>query len=213
MVWRYEQRCLGEIVGRYRREGDMKHLDFACGTGRILEYLERFDRALCVGVDISPSMLDIARQRTTRSEIIEGDITQRDILGKRTFSLITAFRFFPNAQDDLREDAMRVLASHLDSHGVLVFNNHKNLAFPANRLMRRVGRGFERGMTRQEAEHLASTAGLRIQDVYHFGAIPEMGHRLLLPLSLLEMLENSLSRCNFLRNYALNQVYVCRRAA
>ena len=211
MIWHLEQGILDQIVKQYCVGATTRHLDFACGTGRILEYLEKFENISSVGVDISPSMLDIARQRTKRSEIIEGDITRSDVLGDCKFGLITAFRFFPNAQYDLRRDAISVLVSHLERDGVLIFNNHKNLSSSINCFKRLFGRGFKKGMTLQDVETLVNAAGLYIDNIYYVGVIPSTKRYSLLPVKVLGVLEHALSGYPFLRKLALNQIFACRR--
>jgi SAM-dependent methyltransferase len=209
MVWRYEQRILGKIVSQLPARV-VSHLDFACGTGRILAHLELFERISSIGVDISESMLDVARNYVKRSQILQGDVTRDDVLGNKRFELITAFRFFPNAQDELRKDAMAVLAAHLAPAGVLIFNNHKNLTFPANRLKRQLGRGFTRGMTLREAHALVMATGLVVERVYHFGVIPTPTRYAFFVRRLLEGCERLLSHCAVFRSCALNHIYVCR---
>ena len=135
MVWRLEQRALNDILRNHLVPGKIAHLDFACGTGRILEHFQG-NVASATGVDVSSSMMEIARKVAPGAELIEADLTQRDVLGERRFDLITAFRFFPNAEPELRRAVSSVLARHLASQGVLVFNNHKN----RNSLPRRISR-------------------------------------------------------------------------
>ncbi len=209
MVWRYEQRVLDAIVSQLR-PGVVSHLDFACGTGRILAYLEQFERIDSFGVEISVSMLDVARNSVKRSQILQGDLTRDDFLGNKRFDLITAFRFFANAQEDLRKDAIRALSAHLAPEGVLIFNNHKNLTFPTNRLKRKLGRGFTRGMTRGDADHLVASAGLVIERVYPFGLIPLPTGCLYFVGGLVESCERLLSNCACSEAWALNHIYICR---
>jgi len=93
MVWELEKRILDEILSTFYKDIKIYHLDFACGTGRILHYLA--GRVSCsVGVDLSPSMIEVASRNNKTSEIIQTDITRNDVLGERKFNLITAFRFF-----------------------------------------------------------------------------------------------------------------------
>ena len=56
-------------------EGDI--LDLGCGSGFSTQFLEeKFPEASIVGVDISPEMLNAARERCSRSEFVEGDILE-----------------------------------------------------------------------------------------------------------------------------------------
>ena len=129
LTWKIEQRILDTIFDRYttQRQVDYQvdYLDFACGTGRILKHLEG-RVASSTGVDLSPSMLKVASARTSHSQLYQVDITRDPTLSNANYDLITAFRFFPNAEQQLREDAIKQLASLLREDGLLVFNNHRS---------------------------------------------------------------------------------------
>jgi len=118
MVWELEKRILDEILSTFYKDIKIYHLDFACGTGRILHYLA--GRVSCsVGVDLSPSMIEVASRNNKTSEIIQTDITRNDVLGERKFNLITAFRFFPNAQPALRVEAMQAMKNTFKKMDIL----------------------------------------------------------------------------------------------
>ena len=161
MVWRLEQRAVEAALRDYVPAGRPTHLDFACGTGRILEFFAG-RVASSTGVDVSKSMMEVARSSAPDAELIEADLTQQDALGERRFDLITAFRFFPNAEPELREGVFRVLGRHLAPAGVLIFNNHKNRDSLRGRFARLRGRGSATGtMTHAEVERLLPLAGLQ----------------------------------------------------
>jgi SAM-dependent methyltransferase len=213
MLWRLERRALDEILRRHLVPGKIVHLDFACGTGRILGHLSRHV-ASATGVDVSPSMMEVARDTAPGAELIEADLTQRDVLGTRHFDLITAFRFFPNAEPELRRAVLPVLARHLAPRGVLVFNNHKN----RNSLPRRISRFLGREapgltMTHAEVETLAAEAGLSIVEVIPLASLPFSENHLVLPVPLLEFLERGLSGRQALTSIAQDVIYVCARIA
>ena len=110
ITWKLERKLLTRIVREYFPDGVPTHLDFACGTGRILGFLSP-NTGSSTGVDLSASMLQVAHETLADVEIIEADLTRYDRLGCREFDLITAFRFFPNAEPSLRwrEYALSVL--------------------------------------------------------------------------------------------------------
>ena len=216
ITWQWEQRLLPAIVDAHLpAERRRRFLDFACGTGRILALLEqRFCDAL--GGAVSPTMLEQARA-TCRSRVLQADLTAEphapDQLG--AFDLITAFRFFPNAEPALRLAAMRALAALLAPGGKLVFNNHQNdgsLTGHLRRLRRRLGGGSMMPWMR-EAEVLAlvRAAGLRIAQRHHFGVLPGTEQRTLLPAALQYGVERLLARLPVLGRLATCQVYVCER--
>lgn len=212
MVWRLEQRALNGIVRDHLVSGKIAHLDFACGTGRVLGHLLGHVSS-ATGVDVSVSMMEVARKVAPGAELIEADLTQRDVLGERSFDLITAFRFFPNAEPELRRAVFLVLARHLAPHGVLVFNNHKNRNSLRQRISRLLGREVVRGMTHADVEALVAQAGLRILEVIPLGNLPASEYHLLLPISLLEPLERWISRLPRLAAFAQNVIYVCTPAS
>ena len=219
MIWRLEQRLLLKLVRKHFVAEPPRYLDFACGTGRILGYLSPYCRS-AVGVDVSASMLDVARRTGTRAEILEADITRCDELCEREFDLITAFRFFPNAEQQLRQEAFGALARHLSGEGILVFNNHKN----DRSLRRRLGSAKRwmlhrnawarppRSMSDLDARNLVKEAGLHIDRVYHLAVLPFADHRMWLSERVVASMERVLSRTSLAQPLAQNLIYVCRRA-
>jgi SAM-dependent methyltransferase len=209
MVWRLEQRALDGIWRDYLGARKASHLDFACGTGRILRhFLGRMTHA--TGVDVSSSMLEVARKAVPAAELIEADLTQADVLDGRRFDLITAFRFFPNAEPELRRAVFSILARHLAPRGVLVFNNHKNRNSLRRRLSGLMGSARNQGtMTHQQVDALAAEAGLRVLRLIPLACLPASDRHLLLPIRLLEPLERGMSRIPGAGMLAQNVVYVC----
>ena len=211
MMWQMEQKILAWAVETLLPDRPIRHLDFACGTGRILAYLEPRAQE-SVGVDLSPSMLNVARRRVARASVIEADVTRDDVLGARTFNLITAFRFFPNAQDTLRREAMSALVRHLDDDGYLIFNNHLNNASAMMRLAHAVGKYRNLGMDGSEVDDLVAGAGLEVVAVRHLGVMPSNDRYRFLPIALLRPFEQWASRYDIFRRVSQNLIYVCRRA-
>jgi predicted TPR repeat methyltransferase len=172
-LWSREQEILVKILEKYFMGRDVHLLDFACGTGRITEFLENRVKT-STGVDVSNSMLAVAKEKLKRTEIIEADITTENILKPRKFNLITAFRFFLNAEPELRSAAMGTLAELLDKDGHLVFNNHKNSGSPWIRLRhahyrKKNPEGIYNIMSIDQMTNLAETVGLQIIEIYPVG--------------------------------------------
>lgn len=209
MVWDFEREILDKVFADLYQGRDVEHMDFACGTGRILNHFS--DRcASSVGVDVSPSMLEIARGNCRDSEILEADLTREDVLGNRKFDLITAFRFFPNAQPELRQQAMETLVRHLTDDGYLIFNNHKHTGSLRNRLARMIGRREFKGMSLQDVRKLLSKNHLEITRSYHLCVLPASEKNMLLPAFLLKKLEGLLARISILHNFGENLIIVCK---
>ena len=217
MVWGLERRLLIRILGKEFSDHPPTHLDFACGTGRILGSLSLFT-ASSTGVDISASMLEVARDSIEDVETLEADITRDDILSGRTFDLITALQFFPRAETDLRRDAIEVLEKHLKPGGILIFNNHLNRHSLVRRIVVALGRtGLTRdeeaqwGMSRCEAHELATSVGLEVEREYSLAVLPFTNRHMVRPAYLLEMLESVINKTGLFAPLAQNHIYVCRR--
>jgi hypothetical protein len=156
-------------------------------------------------------MLNVARKANTRSEIIEADLTKDNVLAGRKFNLITVFRFFPNAQPELRHQVIRILAGHLSDEGYLVFNNHRNTCSARNRLAGILRRRTYEGMDQHEVDALLGKEDLEIVRTYPLCIFPSSENRLLMPISLLRPIESALGKMRMFQNLAENKIFVCQR--
>lgn len=226
----YAKGSYGEIIGNIERQqllefirefrkghSRIDYLDFAAGTGRIISFLEdHVDSA--VGIDVSPAMAEIAQQKLKRGRMICADITVPGAAVEGRYDLITAFRFFLNADPEMSISAMRALAVRLkDDSSRLIFNNHGNLwshklALWPYHALRRAGRGFiSQGnyMTLGQAKRLADSAGLVIERVMGCGVLGQKAEWLI-PSPWLSSLEFRLGRSSLGRRFGVNQTYVAR---
>ncbi|MCX6930316.1 MAG: class I SAM-dependent methyltransferase [Verrucomicrobia bacterium] len=171
LLWVLEQETLSSWADEFRKSrSQMQYLDFASGTGRVPSFMERYVDS-STSIEISESMASVARQRLKRTKVLCADITAENAVVEGQYDLITAFRFFLNAEPALRTAAMRALVARLkDDDSWLVFNNHGNLwsikllAWPMHRL-RRLGKGWlPKGNYLRHAEvmRLIEDAGLRL---------------------------------------------------
>lgn len=219
MLWELEKRLLVRLVSGMFPNQEATYLDFACGTGRILAHMHPMVRST-TGVDVSASMLEVARDALPGVNLIEADLTHEDRLGGKQFDLITAFRFFPNAEPALRTEVARVLALHLAPAGRLIFNNHKNSSSLMRRLALARGRvpaiegetGTARTMSRAEVRELVAGAGLHIEREIPLAVLPFTDRHMLRPAGLLRVLESGLSHLPLAARIAQDLVYVCRHA-
>lgn len=212
IMWRLEQAALDDVLQRCFRGRRIEALDFACGTGRIAAFLESRG-ASGVGVDVSAAMLAFGRHKVCRFELIEGDLTRDDVLGERQFDLVTAFRFFPNAEPVLRRQALRVMARHMAPGACLVFNNHLNRSSLQLRLMRLFRNPDARfSMAQAEVDAMLPEAGLRVIRLYVIGLFPATVKHVLLPVRMLGVLERAASGLGWFKALFQDLVFVCQRA-
>lgn len=208
-LWLREQQVLKDFVETYFNGRQIHLLDFACGTGRICGFLEPYVID-AVGVDVSQSMLEIAKQNLKRTELIRADLTNEAVLIGRKFNLITAFRFFLNAEPSLRKAALRAIVPLLAPDGYFVFNNHRNRTSPLVRLKygrRHKTRNF---MSMREMHEMVNEFGLEIVRIYPVGFLPLPGIKL--PPAVNNIIDGIAARLECLRDYSESPIAVCRFA-
>lgn len=213
MIWKKESNILKKIV-KYKFNNNVNNfLDFACGSGRILNFLSSKTNQ-STGLDISKEMINLADDKKSSSvKLIEGDITNDSkLLNNEKYDLITAFRFFPNAQQDLRNQSMKALANHLKDTGLLIFNNHKNHTSFIYAIARLIGRKkvHMSSMKHDEVLSIINKYGLEIKEIHHMGLIPAYEKFYPLPISIISVLEDFFSKFSIFRYFAFNIIYVCK---
>lgn len=210
MVWECEKEVLSKVIRELFPGGVRKHLDFACGTGRILSFLEPYTDS-STGVDVSPSMIQVARKVCSKSRIVEADLTKEDALEGRMFDLITAFRFFANAQQELRDEAMQCLVRHLDPSGYLICNNHRNSGSLLAKLVR-IARGTDQHyMSCAEVDAQVATAGLKVIRAYSLCIFPASERKTFLPVYVIKHIDKLLSKWRIFAKLGANVIYVCQK--
>lgn len=171
LTWQLEQEILSTLVAKYL-PGRARALDFACGTGRILEWLgNRFPRP--TGIDISPDMIGVARRRCVDAELVVGDVTRTPDLVAGQFDLVTAFRFFLNAEPDLRTEALSFLRNVIAPDGILVANFHLNPWSARGLYLQARWRGRREPMlSRAAALRLFAESGFTVLEVIGYDYLP-----------------------------------------
>lgn len=218
LIWTLERETLEALINERPDAGRARLLDFACGTGRVLGALSRHT-ATATGVDISASMLAVAARVAPGTELICADLTRESPLENRQFDLITAFRFFPNAEPALREEAMSVLARLLAPGGSLIINNHRRAGSSKHRLRKlRARLGIAKAkdlhtMSDAEVSALAARHGLVINQVRTLGFLPVLKERRpLLPRGILLRLERRATQIPSLEELGSHRIYELRHA-
>ena len=210
-MWSLQRQRLLSVVEDLRREhGRLAYLDFACGTGRVISILEGVtDNA--TGIDISASMIALARTKVRRSSLMVGTIRDARLADER-YELITAFRFFLNAEPQLRKATMAFLASHLrNSTSRLVFNVQGNkhsvrhLSIAARSLLGEAHNEMSLG----DVAQLVDGAGLEIDSWYGFGIAPAFLYRTMLrPMA--KSADGAATRWPSLGRFCYDLLFVCR---
>jgi len=101
-----------DLVARHARGGEL--LEVGCGTGLLLRRFSRLARR-AIGVDLSPGMLAVARQRGLT--VVEGSVSQLPFEAA-SFDVVVAFKTLPHVPDLRR--ALSEMARVVRPGGVLV---------------------------------------------------------------------------------------------
>ena len=215
-VWDLERGYLVELIERHLGDRPIRYLDFACGTGRVIAFLEP-RMSTSTGVDVSASMLELAAPKVANSALVCGDPTADPSLIPGPYDLITAFRFFLNAQDELRKAALRTLHGALADDGLLVFNIHGNrwsLRLPGvlvrRYLLRQTSPNRLNSLSYPKMRRLLARHGFRVVEVRGYSFLPQRLRRLL-GVRVAHLLE-ALGTRSPTRFLAVNLLVTCRRA-
>jgi SAM-dependent methyltransferase len=207
----FEKPYLETLFARLGRERPGRYLDFACGTGRILELaLPHFPESL--GIDVSPVMLQAARRKLPAARLIQADVTL-DPPDVGSFAVISLFRFVLGAEDPLREAVLRWLRRVITPDGVLVLNNHLNrwsLTGLAHWMPNVIHARPGGPPTDASMEALLRRCGFRIGERYGFAMIPPWRPGRFIPSGGLLRLERWLGRSRALQAYGKDRIYLCR---
>ena len=216
LIWDMEKIILKKIISKYLEGYFENYLDFACGTGRVLEFMEQYSNN-SIGIDVSESMLSVARNNVKKSKIICGDITKdATILSNIEFDLISAFRFFSNAQDELRVETLMMFNEILKNKGYLVFNNHRshhNLFI--NRLKRLIKYLIKnkhiKYFSESEVRNLIDECGFKIVKIYHSGIFNFNEKKKVRQNSLIRQFEFLCMHFPLAKYFSHDLIYVCKK--
>ena len=223
LIYRLEKEVLRDVFSRLPCQ-DPKVMDFACGSGRWTRVLETLsDRTL--GVDVSPQMISRAKETCRMTEFVVTDITSEqvsDALCGRKFNVITAFRFYKNAQDALRQSVTDALPTYLEEEGLFVFdlhlNTHSFMGLLAN-LMRllQFPRLFGmselliRTMSMADVKRLFADSAFEVVDYYGMGFLPGRSNTVLLPQKWLYSLEAFFTRRQLFRRLSYTLLIIAKK--
>ncbi len=199
-------------------------MDFACGSGRWTQFLET-QFATTVGVDVSEEMIDKAGPKCQNAEFVVTDITSdavSPVLKDRQFDVITAFRFYKNAQTSLRESATKALPRYLKDDGLFIFDLHLNTfslvgllarAMSYLRLPKLLGLSelWLRTISLRTIRGLFAGSDFEIIDYFGMGILPGRSNWVILPKKSLYAVEGFFTRRKLGRGIAYNILVIARK--
>lgn len=176
---RYTTRTLAAAMSMMDLSGDPAILDVACGTGRLAQMaLERNPRVRLMGVDLSPEMIDVAKQRIPESESVSWAVSPAEQLPAEDgqFDIVTCANAF-----HLVADPAQCLAEFrrvLKPGGTLIIIDWCRAFWTVwlvLRLSRLFGRQYRNIETVPGLTARLESAGFRVQQHRTFKATPIWG--------------------------------------
>jgi SAM-dependent methyltransferase len=210
LMWELEQRAIPALLDGIEPQ---TALDFATGTGRIARLLkERFPGCRVVGADISEKMLAVAKAEGGDVQYLQLDLRNATEQLPSTFDLVTAFRFFPNADLALRSKTADQLSKLIKPGAFLLTNNHRNFWSPTYLIQRLIPRRKPAGMLNRELIDLFTSRGFAVVAHVSLGLSPHTEEKSVIPWSAVRALERANYRWLSRRHSAgYNTLYLFKR--
>lgn len=212
-IYAIEKEIVSRMLHTFFPNKDIPIMDFASGTGRMTSFIaEKYPNT--VWYDISEDMIEVAWQKFPHINFYKKDIAEENI--QERFLLITAFRFFLNAEWSLKNIILEKLHGLLENDGYLLFNIHMNshsLLFLMSRLKYLLGisKIKQNGMSYFDVKNLIESNWYKIVSLrwYSFFA----GNPLLtfLPFSLVRAMDIGLSKIPFLAFLSKDMIYLVKK--
>lgn len=171
-IWE-EQPLVRQTFLGLQKSGCTTLTDFACGTGRITAVAEDYFDVV-QGVDISPEMLALAARNCQAATF---SLSTERVIEDESQDVVSAFRFFLNAEDELRSESMGRISRWIRPGGYFLANTHAQPLSPlglTNEARHLVG-GSARSLSVRSLTHLIEDNGLSVEKVTHYGLFPRMG--------------------------------------
>jgi len=212
-LWILEKIILNQIYVDYIKKTIKYYLDFACGTGRILEIFE--DKAInSFGIDISDDMLKQAKLKYKKTNFLKNDLSKHKNLIDKKFNVITAFRFFLNAEESLRSEILKVFYNILEDEGILIFNNHGNkYSMRLSSLLLNFLLNFKwnlKSLSILEIKKLLIQNNFKIIKTYSIGYIPSFLTKII-PRNIWLYLEKKFMKLNLLKSFGIDMIFICKK--
>ena len=196
------------------------YLDFACGTGRFTCKLEKYAKN-SYGIDVSEGMINLAKKKCLKTKFMVVDITKNQTLNQK-YDLVTAFRFFKNAEENLRMDALRSLYDLLKDDGYFIFNIHLNtfsfMGLIANiiRIIKlnkifSIGDVTIKTLSLNSMKKYLDKTGYKFVDYYGIGLMPGRKNITLLSNKLIKNIEIFFSKNKLFRYFCSNLIIIVQK--
>jgi SAM-dependent methyltransferase len=210
-----QRRYVRRLVERSFAQPPAQH-DFACGTGRAIGMLDGLV-AEAHGYDTSEQMLDRARQYGYRARWhvipVTGPVPEPEPVHGP--AVVTMFRLLLNVPDHVRERAIAFAATALPQprSGLLIVQNHgSSRSLRHLRARKHAGNPWFSELSDRRVVELLGRHGFEIVARRGFAMFPRGWYRPKATRALVRYLDDLLCGSRVLDRYAVDVLYVARRA-
>jgi ubiquinone/menaquinone biosynthesis C-methylase UbiE len=164
-----------ELLDRFAKQmkGQGRVCDLGCGPGQIGRYL--FERGVdAFGLDLSPGMVDLARQTFPDMEFVQGDMSKLQF-GDESLAGLTAFYCLIHFSRERVTDVLRELKRVLQPGGLLLLSFHRGSETMHSEEM--LGKPVSLDATFFEPDEMQGyleAAGLHVDEVIQRDPYPEV---------------------------------------
>lgn len=213
-IWILEKLILKKIYQNFIIHKIENYLDFACGTGRLLEFFEHRAKN-SYGIDVSQEMLKEAEKKYRNTKFFNVDLVKNQkVFGDQKFNVVSAFRFFLNAEKPLRDEILKILDNLLVDDGILILNNHGNkYSLRIFSLLINIILTFKRNfnsLSISEIREILEQNNFEIINVFGLGFQPIFFAKIL-PRKIWYVVENFLMNIKFLNKFGIHLIIVCKK--
>lgn len=205
LMWKIEKKYLENFLKEQDRFNT--YLDFACGSGRVIELVENYV-VRSVGIDVSSQMLEITSQKVKKSKLVLQDISKEGL--KEKFDLITAYRFFLNAQEDLRHSVVAEFSRSTNDNSVIIVSNQGNktsFRFFIALLHRIMGKRLNQ-LSKNEFMDLFAPYGFNLVQYRGIGVLPKFLYKVRPLVSVFYSIDLILYRLKIFSYISQNHTYI-----
>jgi SAM-dependent methyltransferase len=211
-IWQIEQEYLAKVIQDYVRDKtNVRYLDFACGAGRIIRFIEEY-MDYSVGVDISGAMLIQARKHVKKSVLKEMDIIKEEM--GQTFDVITSFRFFLNAEDSLRTAVLKSILKLMNENTIFIFSIQGNkfslrgIVYLIKRILRKPG--FNQ-LSHYGVKRMLQRNGFRVVGLDGMGFLPGAFYKIKRIKDIVFFIDKLIYRMKFLNLFSHNLIFLVKK--
>lgn len=211
-IYKVENIIFYDFLKKYVDEED-KILDFACWTWRITSFIKKYYKNV-VWYDISDDMLNIAKEKYPDIEFYNVDIQSENV--SESFDIITAFRFFLNAEYSLKKDILNRFRCVLTWKSIVIFNIHMNswcFTYFLSWIKRKLGftKIIQNWMSYNDVDKLVKECWYKIIDSKWYSFL--LWNPLLnwIPFNVLKKIDLWLSKSKFCKYFSKDIIYVIKK--